>query len=194
MEQRTFERAVAHRIFAAEFQEANLTFREGEDQYSPQYILTPTGAKCSRIFLVGTLTEKTNVARDEREAEYWRARLVDPTGYFYIYAGQYQPEAAQVLAGTEPPEFLAVVGKPSIYTTPEGATLNSVRAEFISIVDNETRDTWVLETARLTLKRLKDLEERKTENAVRALEHYSTDTQKYRSLLKEVLQALETGL
>ncbi len=89
-----FIREVAHRIFAAEFKDANLQAREGSDQYSPQYLLTPTGAKCNRVFIVGTLTEKEDMGT---ESEFWRGRIVDPTGAFFVTAGQYQPEAAQVL-------------------------------------------------------------------------------------------------
>jgi RPA family protein len=104
-----FAREVAHRIFAAEFRESNLQAKEGQDQYSPSYLITPTGAKCNRVFIVGTLTEKEDVGTD---AEFWRGRIVDPTGAFFVNAGQYQPEAAQMLAKTTPPEFIAVIGKP----------------------------------------------------------------------------------
>jgi len=105
-----YVREVAHRVFAAELKESNLQSKEGQDQYSPQYLITPTGAKCNRIFIVGTLTETENVGTD---SEFWRGRIVDPTGAFYVTAGQYQPEAAQVLAKTTPPEFIAVIGKPT---------------------------------------------------------------------------------
>jgi RPA family protein len=67
-----FTREVAHRIFAAEFKEANLQVREGTDQYTPQYLITPTGAKVNRVFIVGTLTEKENIGA---EAEFWRGRI-----------------------------------------------------------------------------------------------------------------------
>ncbi|MBU4223523.1 MAG: hypothetical protein KKA10_18200 [Euryarchaeota archaeon] len=43
-----FVRGVAHRIFAIEFRESNLQAKEGHDQYSPSYLLTPTGAKINR--------------------------------------------------------------------------------------------------------------------------------------------------
>jgi RPA family protein len=65
----------------------------------------------------------------------WRGRIVDPTGAFFVTAGQYQPEAAQVLAKTMPPEFIAVIGKPTTYTTKEGNVLTSIRAESMQIVD-----------------------------------------------------------
>ena len=109
-----FSREVARRIFAEELKNSNYSFREGEDQhqYAPQYLLTPTGAKCNRVFMIGTLTEKDDIGGD---TEYWKGRVVDPTGSILIYAGQYQPEAAQILANIEAPAFVAVVGKPNLH-------------------------------------------------------------------------------
>src|SRR5512136_2761056 len=150
-----FVREVAHRIFAFEFRDSNLQAREGQDQYSPQYLLTPTGAKCNRVFVVGTLTEKEDVGT---EAEFWRGRIVDPTGAFFVTAGQYQPEAAQVLIKTVPPEFIAVIGKPTTFMTKEGNVLTSIRAESMHVVDAATRDRWVVETANLTAKRIARLQ------------------------------------
>src|SRR5450756_2676376 len=81
------QREVARRLYAKELQGSTLFYKEHDDAYAPQYLLTPTGAKCNRVFVVGTLTEKENVGVD---ADYWRARIADPTGVFPIYAGQYQ--------------------------------------------------------------------------------------------------------
>ncbi|MDO8725674.1 MAG: DNA-binding protein [Candidatus Methanoperedens sp.] len=181
-----FAREVAHRIFAAEFRESNLQAKEGQDQYSPSYLITPTGAKCNRVFIVGTLTEKDDVGTD---AEFWRGRIVDPTGAFFVNAGQYQPEAAQVLAKTTPPEFIAVIGKPTTYTTKEGNVLTSIRAESMQIVDAATRDRWVMDCAKHTMARLEKL---KGDNpdAVKAREHYSTDVEGYRAMVQQALESV----
>jgi RPA family protein len=181
-----FLREVSHRIFAAEFRESNLQAKEGQDQYSPSYLLTPTGAKCNRVFIVGTLTEKEDVGTD---AEFWRGRIVDPTGAFFVNAGQYQPEAAQVLAKTTPPEFIAVIGKPTTYTTKEGNILTSIRAESMQIVDAATRDRWVVDAAKLTLARLEKLKGDEPD-AVKAREHYATDEQSYRVMVQQALDSV----
>jgi len=181
-----YVREVAHRVFAAELKESNLQSKEGQDQYSPQYLITPTGAKCNRIFIVGTLTEKEDVGTD---AEFWRGRIVDPTGAFYVTAGQYQPEAAQVLARTAPPEFIAVIGKPTIFTTKEGNVLTSIRAESMHVVDSATRDRWVVETANLTAKRLARLQGNEPD-AVKAREHYSTDVEQYKEMVAMAVESL----
>ena len=148
-----FSREVARRIYAEELKDSNYSFRDGEDphQYAPQYLLTPTGAKCNRVFMVGALTEKDDIGGD---TEYWRGRVVDPTGSILIYAGQYQPEAAQVLANMEVPAFVAVVGKPNLYQTEDGNIIISLRAESIQKVNEATRNQWVMDTARRTHERI----------------------------------------
>ncbi|WP_340820484.1 RPA family protein [Methanolobus sp. WCC4] len=182
-----YTREVSRRVFAQEFRESNLSFKDGDDQYAPQYLLTPTGAKINRVFIVGTLIEKEDIGTD---SEYWRGRVTDPTGSFLIYAGQYQPEAAQVLAECETPAFVAVVGKPSTYTTGEGDVLTSVRPESLYVVDGETRDMWVLETAKCTLERLKSLDG-PSENALKAKEYYDPDVHHYSSMVAQALKSLK---
>ncbi|NHN46687.1 DNA-binding protein [Halostella sp. JP-L12] len=144
-------REVARRAFASEFNDAGYTFKESDDERAPNYALLPTGERANRVFVVGTVTEKEDVGED---SEYWRGRVVDPTGTFFMYAGQYQPDAASVLRDLEPPEYVAVVGKPRTYETDDGSINVSVRPESISIVDAATRDRWVVETAERTLDRI----------------------------------------
>lgn len=174
-----FKREVAHRIFAAEFKESDLQVTEGEGTYAVPYLITPTGAKCNRVFIVGTLTEKEDVGTD---SEFWRGRIVDPTGAFFVTAGQYQPEAALFLANVEGPQFVAVVGKPSIYETKEGIWLSSIKAESITVVDEATRDKWIQETAALTEKRLKIIPEN-------VKEHYHTDVKAYQDMIAQAFES-----
>jgi len=144
-------REVAARAFAREFNDASYTFQESDDERAPRYLLLPTGERANRVFLVGTLTEKEDVGED---SEYWRGRVVDPTGTFFAYAGQYQPDAASMLRDLEPPAYVAVVGKPRTYETDDGTTNVSVRPESITVVDESVRDRWVVETAERTLDRV----------------------------------------
>jgi RPA family protein len=182
-----YVREVAHRVFAAELNQSNLQTKEGQDEQFPkQFLLTPTGAKCNRVFIVGTLTETENVGTD---SDFWRGRIVDPTGAFYVTAGQYQPDAAQVLARTAPPEFIAVIGKPTIFTTKEGNVLTSIRAESIHVVDAATRDRWVVETANLTAKRIAKLQGSEPD-AVKAREHYSTDVEQYKAMVAMAVESM----
>jgi uncharacterized protein len=207
-----FSREVARRVFAEELKSSNYSFRDGEEQnqYAPQYLLTPSGAKCNRVFTVGTLTEKDDIGGD---TEYWRGRLVDPTGSILIYAGQYQPEAAQILANMEAPAFVAVVGKPNLYQTEDGNIIISLRAESIQRVDEATRNLWIMDTARRTSERLAVLKNAKPgpvssefatadrvpsstplPDAERALEHYHTDIEHYRQMILRALSSLKAEL
>jgi RPA family protein len=145
-------REVARRVFAREFNDASYTFKESDDERAPVYVLLPTGQRANRIFVVGTLTETEDVGED---SEYWQGRVVDPNGdTFFMYAGQYQPDAASMLRELEPPAYVAVVGKPRTYETDEGDVNVSVRPESITRVDESTRDRWVVETAERTLERV----------------------------------------
>ena len=149
-------RQVAHRAFASELNDARYTFRESDAERAPVYALLPTGGAANRFFHVGTLVEAEDIGS---ETEYWRGRIVDPTGTVFVYAGQYQQAAASVLRAIEPPAYVAVVGKPRTYETDDDDVLVSIRPESITVVDAATRDRWVVETAQLTLERLDALEE-----------------------------------
>jgi len=164
-----FEREPARRIFASELRECRYQFKDGEDEKSPTFVLLPSGERSNRIFLVGTLTEKT---RQGEQNVFYRGRVVDPTGTFFIMAGSYQPEAMQQLAKIEPPQFVAVIGKPNLYQKPDGSFMNSVRVESITVVDKDTRDLWVLDAAKQTLDRVDALKAGTGKDVPKAKEQY----------------------
>jgi RPA family protein len=178
----SFEREPARRVFAGEFREIRYQFRDGDDEKSPTFVLLPTGERCNRVLVVGTLTEKQ---KQGDQNIFYRGRVVDPTGTFFIMAGSYQPEAMQQLARIEPPQFVAAVGKPSLYQTPDGSFLISVRLESITVVDREIRDVWVLDTAAETLDRIDATGT--TTDSVRAKEEYKGDPAVYRKMAYDAL-------
>ena len=138
-------REVAQRVFAGEFNDATYTFKESDDERAPVYVLLPTGERANRVFVVGTLMETEDVGTD---SEYWQGQVIDPNGdRFYMYAGQYQPDAASMLRELEPPAYVSVVGKPRTYETDDGEVNVSIRPESITEVDAATRDRWVVEAA-----------------------------------------------
>jgi RPA family protein len=184
-------REVAQRVFAREFNDSGYTFKESDDDRAPVYLLLPTGERANRIFVVGTLTETEDVGED---SEYWRGRVVDPTGTFFVYAGQYQPEAANVLREIETPKYVAVVGKPRTYETDEGDTNVAVRPESITVVDAATRDRWVTETAGRTVERIEAAAEDPegiNEYARMATEQYDLPPENYREAVVAALEELE---
>jgi len=185
----SFEREPARRVFASELRECRYQFKVGEDEKSPTFVLLPTGERSNRIFVSGTLTEKT---RQGEQNIFYRGRVIDPTGTFFIMAGSYQPEAMQQLAKIETPAFVAVTGKPNLYQKPDGSFLVSVRVEAITVVDKETRDLWVLDTAAHTLDRLDALATGTSPDIVKAKEQYPTlDPAVYRKIVYDALAQIK---
>ena len=211
-------REVAWRLFASEYNDANLEV-EGGGNRAPSYVVTPLGAKVNRIFVVGVITDVENVGSDMQPM--WRARVSDPTGTFNVYAGQYQPEAAASLAKLKPPVFGAIVGKSRVYSPESGAVYTSIRPETIKEVDESVRDYWILEACRSLRKRLDAMgdavkmdpltkeglvkvgvKEAVADGIVQAVNHYGkVDLSRYtamlaeglRYLLPEYREAAETG-
>ncbi|WP_424017237.1 RPA family protein [Halorientalis pallida] len=189
-------REVARRVFAREFNDASYTFKESDDERAPVYLLLPTGERANRIFLVGTLTETEDVGED---SEYWQGRVVDPNGdTFFMYAGQYQPDAASMLRELEPPAYVSVVGKPRTYETDDGEVNVSVRPESITTVDEATRDRWVVETAERTIDRIQRFTAADEEDGAAvdeyvrmAREEYDLPVENYRRAVTEALESLE---
>src|SRR6056297_2732544 len=187
-ESESVSREVAQRVFAAEFNDASYTFKESDDDRAPVYLLLPTGERANRVFFVGTLTERDDVGED---SEYWRGRIVDPTGTFFVYAGQYQPEAASTLRALEPPAYVAVVGKLRTYETDDGEVRVSVRPESITTVDAAVRDRWVAETARRTIDRVAAFDDDGNEYARMADEQYALDPATYKRASLSALEDLD---
>lgn len=146
-------REVAYRLFAAEFDDATLEHAESDRERAPNYVITPTGARVNRLFVVGVLTEVEPVSDEVR-----RARVVDPTGAFVLYAGQYQPDERAFLERAEPPAYVAVTGKARTFR-PDDAdrVFTSVRPESISVVDADARDRWTVDAAERTLERIQTM-------------------------------------
>ena len=143
-------REVAHRLLAAEYEDADLSYSESDEERAPNYVLTPSGARVNRLFVVGVLTECERVSDDVL-----RARVVDPTGAFVLYAGQYQPDERAFLERADPPAFLAVTGKARTFQPEDSEVVyTSVRPESINAVDADTRDRWTVQAAEQTLARV----------------------------------------
>jgi hypothetical protein len=159
------EREIAQRLFAKEFNGSTLSLTsvlsdDSSDMNSPNLLISPTGMRINRVFVVGVITEVENLGSETgKERDLWRARVSDPTGVFMLYAGQYQPEAAIFLSTVEVPSYVAVVGKARIYEPEKDSVFISIRPEELNTVESTIRDRWVVDTAELTLKRLDLLSE-----------------------------------
>ena len=154
-------REVAYRLFAAEFDDAERSYSESDEERAPNYVITPTGGRVNRVFAVGVLTEVQPAGED-----ILRARLADPTGTFVIYAGQYQPDAQTFLERADPPAYVAVTGKARTFQPEDSDVVyTSIRPESLNEVEEATRDRWTVEAARQTLARVGTMATAKTLDA-----------------------------
>lgn len=108
-----------------------------------------------------------------------------------MYAGQYQPKPAEVLAEITPPAYVAVTGKPRTYETDSGDINVSIRPESISIVDASTRQRWIVETASHTLDRIRDYENTNSRYVKLAKEKYTNDIEQYKEATVIALEGLD---
>lgn len=70
----------------------------------------------------------------------------------------------------------------------------SVRPESIPVVDDETRNRWVMETAERLLRRIVAFDDSDNQYATMAREQYGDDVEGYREAAVEALESLmETG-
>ena len=197
------QREVAYRLFAAEFEDSDLSYSESDEERAPNYVVTPTGAQVNRLFVVGVLTEVEQVGEN-----ILRGRVVDPTGAFVIYAGQYQPDEQAFLERADTPTFVAVTGKARTFQPEDSEQVyTSIRPESINEVDPETRDRWTVQATAQTLDRidhaatalstdgsddavretLRDggADQRQASSTLLALDHYGT-TPAYLQALREL--------
>jgi RPA family protein len=126
---------------------------QGDGDNDPVHPLLPSHAGANRVFFIGTLTVTDDVSREENDP-YMKAEIVGPTGTFYVYAGQYQPDAKAFIQDADTPAYVAVTGKPKTFQTDDGDTLVRVAPEQLSTVASEDRDRWVVDAARHTHRRV----------------------------------------
>jgi RPA family protein len=185
------DREVAKHVFAAELNEATYTFKTSQAERAPVYVALPTGERANRVCVMGTVTSVEDVGTDGQE--YLQAQVVDPTGTFWVYAGQYQREPLKKLKRIQPPEFLTVVGKPRTYKTDDGTINVSLVPEKVGVVDVRTRNSWVFEAARRTLERVGSARETSPKVAALAREQYGHDGSYFAHVAAFALQNLLDG-
>lgn len=179
----------ARRVFANEFNDGLHTFTESDEDKAPVYQLLPTGQRANRVFAVGTYTET-----EDKTDNYVRARVVDPTGTFMLYAGQYQIDAKAEIESLTPPTYVAIVGKPNVYTPDdEDQTYASLKPESITVVDEAVRNAWVKETASLTIDRIDAFDPQENKYANMASNQFPESGIDYRDSIVSAIAELEGG-
>jgi RPA family protein len=180
-------REVAKRVFAAELNTATYTFKTSQYERAPVYVALPTGERANRICIGGTVTDIEDVGET---AEYLRARVADPTGTFWVYAGEYQVDALKQLKKVKAPAFVTIVGKPRTYKNDDGSMNVSVVPEDVGVIDLKTRNAWVYETAKRTLERVHSARETSPKVAALAREQYGHDGSSFAHVAAFALQDL----
>ncbi len=182
----TFKRTPTIRMLAAEVRDTTVELQSGGDQYSPTIFLSPIGADVNRVLIAGTAVEKGDVGSDN---SFWRVRVADPTGAIFVYAGQYQPEAAKVIQKLEVPCFVIVSGKLAHYTPEQGGdTIVSIRAESISSVNIEARDLALADISHHTVRRLQEVKKNEKVKENYPNYDYSAFTQTISTLLDQIME------
>ena len=113
-------------------------------EYSPTYLISEIGAKLSRVLIAGVLDQLEN--RGTEEDPFYTARVIDPNGdFFYLQAGQYNPEGATALSKLEAGVPILCVGKVRA-RTPEDSerTYVSVQPETIRAVSMDEVGNWAV--------------------------------------------------
>lgn len=169
----------AERVFARDFAAA----RHTADAGSGSHVVTPGGAWCRTLFIVGAVTERRG------SGDLVQARVADPTGTFRVTADWQSPDAVETLGYIEPPAFVAVTGRAVLVGSGRGAHA-AVEAEAVSAVSRTVRDLWVLETAGATIDRLEALQAGGDERAATARRLYGTTEEDIRDMAGTVRTAL----
>jgi RPA family protein len=175
----------AERVFSGELNRSFVALERG-DPVIPE-VLTPTGAWCRRIFLVGALTEVTTLG-----GMVHRARLSDPTGSIDLVLRPNNLPPADVLSTLTPPAFVAVTGSVRLY----GKKV-VIQPDMLLPVQRQERDAWVLFTAERTLRRMEVIKatmsgEVADAAAAAALRHYHTSREDLQELAALVRAAVES--
>jgi len=124
-------------------------------EYSPTYLISEIGGKLSRVLIAGVLDQIEN--RGSEEDPFYTARVIDPNGdYYYLQAGQYNPEGAAALSKLEIGVPVLCVGKVRA-RTPEDSerTYVSVQPESIRAVTMNEVNHWAVRACDALMLRIK---------------------------------------
>ena len=123
-------------------------------EYSPTYLISEIGGKLSRVLIGGVLDQLEN--RGSESDPFYTARVIDPNGdFYYLQAGQYNPEGAAALSKLENGVPILCVGKVRA-RTPEDSerTYVSVQPEGVRAVPMNEINHWAIKACEELIKRI----------------------------------------
>jgi hypothetical protein len=123
-------------------------------EYSPTYLISEIGGKLSRVLIGGVLDQIEN--RGSEDDPFYTARVIDPNGdFYYLQAGQYNPEGATALSKLEIGVPVLCVGKVRA-RTPEDSerTYVSVQPESIRAASMDEVNHWAIKACDTLMRRI----------------------------------------
>ncbi len=123
-------------------------------EYSPTYLISEIGGKLSRVLIGGVLDQLEN--RGSESDPFYTARVIDPNGdFYYLQAGQYNPDGAAALSKLENGVPILCVGKVRA-RTPEDSerTYVSVQPESVRAVPMNEINHWAIKACEELIKRI----------------------------------------
>lgn len=183
------------RVFFEEFLQSDFFMQED----GMTFLVTPTGAKCYRLFGVGEVQEveiRGNIAR---------IKLNDSTATLNIYTNKaIHVEGVKKAKAGEEKTFLAFLGNVRVRAGAGAGKRNIILAEEVGTVDERVRADWVLNTAWRTMERVELIRstissKKKQENVFsdkailkEALEHYALDNDRLDALANTAINAVKS--
>jgi len=172
------------RVFFDELLKSDFIVKE----HGVTYLISPTCARCSRLFGVGEIKEV------EKRGNITKIKISDPTDTLDIYTDK-------ALLDLKPPKYLAFVAylRPRLHAHAH-AGKNKGRGKSVlalveeaGVVDENVRSNWILNTGRRTMERIEVLRKalpekqgkefsestwKQAKQAKQAMEHYAIDNDK----------------
>ncbi len=187
-------REPAYRVFANELKHTKFSRKDESDERAPQYVILPTGAAANRIHFCGILTEKKKYDNSMgNETLKYKVYVNDGTGNFTLYFSTYQQNSLQQISKiNNVPCIVSVIGKPSVYNTPDGKAFVSIRVEDIRVVSADERNVWVIDTIKQTYGRIVKMELNECDDPVvkEARELYKANMSSYKQMIIDVTNDL----
>lgn len=148
-----YTRNPARPVLAAELNNATETRQPGNDDRSPVFSLLPSGLDAQRVRISGTLTEAEAIRSD-----YYRGKIVGPTGETYVYAGDTEPEVQAFLNDVTTPAHVTAVGRIRTFKSGnDDKTYVKLSPETLSVVPAHERHRTIGEAAKGLIDRLNRL-------------------------------------
>jgi hypothetical protein len=182
--------APACRVFFDEFLMSDFFVQED----GMPFLVTPTGAKCNRLFGVGEIREVT------RRGKIFRVTLNDSTASLNIYTSK-GIERGGITNAHEAERrcFIAFLGKVRMRAGAGTGKRAIILAEEVRAAEERERNGWILNTAWRTIERIERLRSKKQDNLLldtailkEALEQYAIDDDKLDALASTAINAVKS--